>query len=149
MYIALRWICVKLCRSPTRQTARDLDLDLDLELERRWNCNCMGYGSMGSVRARSSARTRLWLEHNIRYTTRGLRLRVDDKCTYRVNRAHRVMGVKISALRVMIIMEGDMGDMLQHSKNILEIVQCGDLQLLCNRYMSEATRTTSRYTGIF
>ena len=88
----------------------------------------------GSVRARSSARTRFWLEHNIRYTTRGLRLRVDDKCTYRVNRAHRVMGVKISALRVMIIMEGDMGDMLQHSKNILEIVQCGDLQLLRNIY---------------
>ena len=27
--------------------------------------DCMGYGSMGSVRARSSARTRFWLEHNI------------------------------------------------------------------------------------
>jgi hypothetical protein len=27
--------------------------------------DCMGYGSMGSVSARSSARTRFWLEHNI------------------------------------------------------------------------------------
>jgi hypothetical protein len=49
---------------------------------------------------------------SIIYTTRGLRLRVDDKCACRVNRAHRDTGVKISALRVMTIMEGDMGDML-------------------------------------